>query len=61
MLPRTIDRSQDWPLPLQRKLPDDDPGMTYDQLLGCCEDLWETEEELERFLQVIEATRKVKG
>ena len=61
MLPPTKDRSQDRPLPPQRKLPDDEPGMTYEQLLGSCENLWETDEEFEQFLQVVEASRKEKG
>jgi len=60
-----IASNQEWPhdrkLPPTRKLPFDQPGMTYEELLGCCEDLWETDEEFEEFLATIEATRKEKG
>ena len=57
--------NQEWPhnqkLPPQRTLPMDQPGMTFEQLFGCCENLWDSEEEFEQFLATIEATRKEKG
>lgn len=60
MFSTPTDTTKERPLPPKRALPADEPGMTYEQLLGSCEKLWDTEEEFEDFLAVIETTRKAK-
>ena len=61
MDPANQDFPQHHPLPPRNKMPDSIHSATFEQLLGSCKDLWESNEEFEEFLATIEATRKEKG
>ena len=49
------------PLPPRNKMPEGTRSATFEQLLGACEDLWESDEEFEEFLKSVEETRKEVG
>lgn len=61
MTPTTPPTINNRPLPPRNKMPENAHSATFEQLLGSCEDLWESDEEFEEFLRSIEETRKEVG
>lgn len=61
MTPSTSPTINNRPLPPRNRMPENVHTARFEELLGACEDLWESDEEFEEFLKSVEQTRKEVG